>query len=113
MSVSFYVSLGQDAPELNVANGNFVRLMEILGYDHPEAVGEFTDALLLDLRHRVVFVLDSIKAMPDLDGGVPAQEISQSHIVCGIPDGYFERRLKALLALIDQAQASGQPLRWA
>lgn len=76
MSVSFYLDGARDFDtEFNVANRNFVRLCELLGLDlHQQSqgyCGSLTGEALVVFREKVTFALDSVRAMPETDTGVP------------------------------------------
>jgi hypothetical protein len=117
VSVSFYVG---DADYLNVSNDNFIRLMELLdvAVDRSRGLcGEFEGPALWDLRVKVVFALDSLRALPALDGGVAPVDVSGGGGGCrvidmGLSPGYFAHRLTRLLTAIDAALACGVPLRY-
>lgn len=104
--------------ELNVANDNFFHLMTLLGYDSatPEYCGSFGDGSLQDLREKIVFSLESIKAMPALDGGTETVEYSSPNhatmIYCGREAGYDTMRLTQLLKIVDAVIAVGGMLTY-
>jgi hypothetical protein len=120
MSVSIYLRSSlreEDVNELNLANGNFVRLMEML--DVPIDVedglcGEWRGEQLLHLQANVRIALDGVRAMPELDGGTETVERRGAGgcrvIECGHTPGYFEHRLSALLALVEAAIENQEPL---
>lgn len=112
MSVSFYVD-GEHV--MNVANGNFHRICELLGVEM-DGGGEMDGAQLEAFGKNVDFVLASLKAMPALDGGKPdVEEVGANGcriIDCGLPEGYFEERLTQLRSAVEAAQSQHVPLCW-
>jgi len=117
MSVTIYTGTGSDS-SLNLSNTNFRRLMDLVGIELSESLcGEFAGAALEDLRQRTLFALESVRAMPALDGGTPSVEFVGARgarcVEMGLREGYFESRLSALLAEIEVALETGQPLRYA
>lgn len=116
MSVTISTPVAED--EINISNGNFTRIMAVLGYDDDdlEWSGEFRGAALDDLRGRIAFVLAGIAAMPDLDGGLATIEHPPSggcrFISCGLRAGYFTERLTALDALAQIALDRGSAVVW-
>ena len=98
---------------LNVSNANFRSLMALLDIEC-DCYGEFTGDLLADLKTRVQFALDALRAMPELDEGTPAVDYTTPggtrFIDCGRSDGYYAHRLSELLTIIDAALAHGNAL---
>ena len=114
MSVSVYLRTDGADVDFNVANDNWTRIVELLGLELDDHwCGTFEGPALVDLRDRVVFALDAIKAMPAVDGGTPTVEVGPNHFVCGLGEGYFADRLSRLLAVVDRAIATGEPLHYA
>jgi hypothetical protein len=101
------IQTNQNPWELNVANGNFCRIMELLGFPGAEYCGTFGDGSLQDLQERVTFALQSLIAVPALDTGRPTEETRTKNggrwIECGTDDGYFTERLTQLSAIIQAA----------
>lgn len=115
MSVTFSVTGRVDY--LNVANGNYARLMTLLGRDEAPWGGEYAGVALMELALDVQFVLDQIRAMPDvLDAGRPDVEVPNPGgcrvIEGGTSPGYYEHRLTRLLELVEAALESDEPLRF-
>jgi len=112
MSVSFYVD---GSEQLNVANGNFARLTELLGVEMDWG-GEMAGPELAKFREKIAFVLESIQALPELDGGKPDEEDVGARgcriVYCGLRPGYFTERLTQLRRAVDAAIARGLPLCW-
>ena len=104
---------GFDGPDydnplsLNVANGNYIRLMQLLGLDHSGYCGTWGDGSLQEVKDKLTFALESLKAMPELDGGTLTEESKGKGgcvwIDCGLPDGYFQMRLTTLLGIVNKA----------
>jgi hypothetical protein len=95
--------------DLNVSNDNFYRIMGLLGYERDElqdesgsTCGSFADEKLADLLQRVVFALESIQAIPALDGGTPMHDEGGPGtgrcrwIDFGMSEGYYACRLQTL-----------------
>jgi len=101
--------------DLNVSNSNFTALMDLLGYDDPDYCGTIED--LQNLRSRIDFVLDSIRALPALDEGKPVEHYGGRKgvtiIDCGRADGYFAHRLSELRELVELAEKSSVAIGWA
>jgi hypothetical protein len=119
MSVTLYVMVDGRPSEQDVhlSNGNFRRLMTLIGVDVDEDLcGAWPLDELPALREKVHFALTSLLWMPALDSGVlttSAQQTGALMLRLGLGEGYFRNRLARLLALIDRALATGQPLRYA
>ena len=118
MSVSIYIGAGAE-DDLNLANGNFVRVMHLIDepVDPANLCGVWEGPALAALAVKVRFALDSIRAMPSVDDGTPAIA-SRIHghmavIDCGLRDGYFADRLSRLMAVIEEALEAGVPLHYA
>lgn len=97
---------------LNIANGNFHRLMTLLGYSDFDYCGSFGDGSLQDLKSRIEFIRGGIKAIPDMDGGTPTIEHRSSPyqatmVECGLREGYFDDRLSTLLEIVNVAIKKG------
>lgn len=103
----FKVQVNQNPLEMNVANGNFYRLMELLGLSTEEYCGTWGDGSLQHVREKVTFVLEGIKAIPELDGGkedvIEKSPSGMTMIHCGVREGYFAERLTKLLEIVDKA----------
>lgn len=116
MSVTISTDAAPD--EINISNGNFTRIMAVLGYDDDdlEWSGEFRGDALRDLRGRIEFVLAGIAAMPDLDGGLATVDHTNPggcrFISCGLRAGYFTERLTALDALAQIALDRDSAVVW-
>lgn len=121
MSVSVYVLGESSEDDYNVSNGNFRRLMDLIGDPIPQDWDQYRryepGAQLEELRARVVFALEGIRAIPDLDSGRPpsqyigGEELGASGVLvidCGMSEGYYERRLTGLLEVIDRALEVGK-----
>jgi hypothetical protein len=116
MSVSVWSAASPQ--ELNVANGNWARLVDLIGMelalDPWQGEGRLEGAALVEFVGRVRFLLDSITAMPALDGGTLTTECTGAggcHVIApGLRPGYFEDRLRLLLAIAEAAQSTHQPV---
>jgi hypothetical protein len=116
MSVDLFVAGRPGAPEaINVANGNWARLVEVIGIELGEDPWYGEIANLAQLRERVQICLEGVRAMPAL-GEIPNEAYGVPDgplvIVCGWEPGYLEMRLQQLLKLIDFAIREGKPLRY-
>ncbi len=114
MSVTFYVQGAPEDTELNLANGNFCRLMELIGreYDPQDLYARLQGTDLEIFRAQVLEGIAMIDQMPALDGGLIDVEISSNYIIGGLPPGYYRDRLTRVLRLIDHARQTGQPLQF-
>jgi hypothetical protein len=99
--------------ELNVANSNFVRLMDLLGSPSEDYCGQWESVgdELSEVLEQIKFVLQSIEAMPTLDGGVPDETVG-SVTYCGLHEGYFAERLKQLQAIVEAAIKNNGTVVW-
>lgn len=105
---------------MNVANGNFVSLLELLGlcsYNDPDIwCGQWNDGSLQAVKDKITFVLDSLKAMPALDGGTETQVSGGNGtcmiVECGLREGYYTLRLNSLLEIINAAIAANGSVVW-
>jgi hypothetical protein len=103
------IQTNQNPLEMNVANGNFCRLMELLDLEIGEDgyCGTWGDGSLQVVKGKIVFTLDSFRAMPELDGGkvdVVHNEPGKALMVeCGVGAGYFQERLQTLLEIVNKA----------
>jgi hypothetical protein len=125
MSVTFMVIkeqanerkyLSNEDNELNLSNSNFFAVMESLGYTDVDYCGHFVGVELTELRGRVHGALVVIKAVPELDMGVPVTVYSEpgrmTMIDCGRRVGYLQSRLTALATLLDIAVAADGELTY-
>lgn len=113
MSITVFVA-GFDDDYVNVTNTNFLRLLELLGVDDPGPAGEFSGPALDELSARITFALESLAALPELDGGTATREIPCASgprwIEVGLREGYYVERLTALQRLISLARSHGRAL---
>ena len=134
MSVDIYIPGLTLDDDMNIANGNFRRLADLIGLDIPPPgeglIGEIYE--LAKVREQVIIVLQGVAAMPDLDAGTEPRELHKDDISaavdpvgfvlahglgarvidCGWPPGYIKQRLGQLLRLIEYAIREGKPLRY-
>ena len=101
---------------MNVSNGNFFRIMTLLGYEDVDCCGELRGAALTELLAKVDFVLTSIANMPELDGGTQTimhQEPGKARMIdCGLPEGYFYQRLSTMECMVAQALSVNGAIVW-
>ncbi len=101
------IQVNQNPLELNVANGNYCRLMRLLGLDHSEPGGTWGDGSLQHVADTIRIVLDGLQGMPELDGGIPSEVTRGSNgatlVDCGVRAGYFAERLTTLLEIVNKA----------
>ena len=125
MSVTLHVQPITDVEDstqyLNLANGNFVSMMELLGIedyrDQDDCLaGEFTGDRLNHLVDQIAFVLDSLVAMPELDNGSATVESTGMRgcklIELGKRPGYWQDVLLRLTIFALEAQRTKKPLRY-
>lgn len=101
------IAVNQNPLELNVANGNYVRIMELIGLDSSEYCGTWGDGSLQYVADRIRVCLDGLQGIPELDAGIP-DRVERSHsgftvVHCGVSEGYFGERLASLLAIVNKA----------
>lgn len=96
----------EQSPFLNVANGNAVHLLSILGYETAEELCGSADAE--DFLGRVLVAL----AINPTDAGVPATQ-NGSIIDCGRREGYTDDRLTHLRTVAEAAREHGVNVQWA
>lgn len=115
MSVTIYTSsTSTTAPEVNMANGNAIRVLDLVGITGDDAYcGSMSGE---DLLGRVLVALaltpedegtDTYEAGPDeghFQGG--------THIFCGRRPGYLQDRLEQLHDIATFAAAEGATVRW-
>lgn len=101
MSVTFLVVrnnngtheyLSNDDNEVNVSNVNFASITRLLDIYNEDYCGSLADYELHELRTKISFVLDSVKAMPELDNGTPTEK-QGNWIQFGIRPQYYTDRL--------------------
>lgn len=129
MTISLRAS-DNEAEELNVSNVNFWSICELIGepivysdyvsesdgktYSYPETPCWNTTDALLDLQFRLTQAIESLSAMPALDGGVEgSEEIGEFGcrvINCGRREGYYADRLTQLSKLVTLALDRGDTL---
>lgn len=101
------IQINQNPLEMNVANGNYVRLMELLGLDYSDYCGTWGDGSLQHLQERLGVILEGLKAMPEMDSGVPSTTGKGNGgckwVDCGLREGYFTERLSKLQELVFKA----------
>jgi hypothetical protein len=76
------IPTNQNPLEMNVANGNYARIMRLIGMDAPEGTdpfqtygsGRWGDGSLQHVYDAIQTVLEGIAAMPTLDGGVAGDQ---------------------------------------
>jgi hypothetical protein len=118
MSVSIYNGSGSE-DDLNFANANFLRLMDLVGVDVDREClcGTWDGPALRELRDALQFALTSIVHMPDLDNGratvVHQGPFGCTSIDCGLPAGYFHRALTSILKIVNDSLTAGVPLHYA
>jgi hypothetical protein len=109
MSVGIYV--GSEDMDINIANGNWVRLQHYfiglnMGYS-----GILEEPELFLLRDRLFLALNRISDDPKLDNGI-LDEVEESLTLCGVRPGYFKDCCERLLKAVDHAINCQQRLRW-
>jgi hypothetical protein len=103
----------ETAGDFNVSNDNWMRLLSLIGADDLTLwAGSLCGGGLADFRCKVVFALETVRRMPELDSGTPSRHIGNI-VEAGLPEGYYQMRLTALLALVDRALRRGTALLWA
>jgi hypothetical protein len=117
MSVSIYTTAPDGIETLmNFSNTNFARIMDLIGLDGVEPCGEWAVSELPDVLAKARFARESVAAMPDLDGGLVDEDLSRpggcQMILCGLPPGYYARRLSELEQILGTALAAGAPVQW-
>jgi hypothetical protein len=110
MSITFSVCGHEN--DLNIANGNFQKLCDLLDIAYFDWCGSVSGDSLIALRDKIDFVLTGIAAMPELDGGTASYEKAPNWIECGLPEGYYARRLSELRGLVTAAIANESALMW-
>ncbi|MFE6714043.1 hypothetical protein [Streptomyces sp. NPDC057695] len=100
MSVTFFADAAVE--EVNMANANAARVLDVLGYD--ELAG---DAEADDFLGRVLVALALVPA----DTGRPPTAEGR-FVDCGRRAGYVLERLEDLRVLAEEARASGLPVYW-
>ncbi len=119
MSVTIRADGRFSEDDLNLSNGNFVKLMDLLDtpIDTECLCGNLSGIALRDLRKNVSLMLDGVREMPELDGGTQTIYSGKpggcTMIECGWRPGYLESRLSALLAVIEEAIEEGVALVYA
>ena len=120
MSVTFLVTrnnngtheyLSNDDNEVNVSNVNFASIMRLLDTHNEDYCGSLADYELHEFKAKINFVLDSVKAMPELDSGTPTEQ-QGNWIQFGIRPQYYTDRLSQLLVLVDLAISNEAILSW-
>jgi hypothetical protein len=103
----FKVQTNQNPLEMNVANGNYCRIMALVGLSYEEYCGTWGDGSLQHVKEQLEFTLNGLKVMPELDGGIPSEKFKAEGgcmiIDCGLREGYFTEALTRLLAIVDKA----------
>lgn len=96
-----------DVPEVNLANANARRVLEVLGL--ADEFGDLTgNATAEEFLGRCLIAL----AVEPADAGVPAVQ-DGSFIDCGRPAGYLQDRLAELHDLAMWCAAQGRAVSWA
>jgi len=118
MSVTVHYDAARDLDEdtwLNFSNRNWASVLQLIGLD-PEWTGTWAVTDLPRILARVRFAVQSVEAMPELDGGTESRESRGANgarvIDCGLPEGYYGRRLRDLEALLDAAHERGVAVHW-
>lgn len=100
--------VGWDSPlNLNVASGNAVKILQVLGLPDWMTEGEITGA---DLKARIL-----VARLADDTGEPDAVDNRGPHatmIYCGLRPGYFADRLDALEVIADHALANDTKVVW-
>ncbi|MER6830873.1 hypothetical protein ABT352_33105 [Streptosporangium sp. NPDC000563] len=91
MSITFSTSF-RNGPEVNMANGNAARLLDLLGYDAQEGWGE---APAEDFLGRTLLAQGLLDITTDDEQGRPTVEDGR-FIYCGTAPGYLAGRLTEL-----------------
>lgn len=106
MSITFSWIGATQEQQVNLAQGNAARILDVLGYHVADCVGKLDAA---DLALRATYVLLDIEARPELDAGDPEPQITHGDnfvwVDCGWEPGYLSQTLTRLR---DLAQAAGE-----
>jgi hypothetical protein len=101
------IQTNQNPLEMNVANGNYRRIMNLLGLDCGECCGTWGDGSLQHVADALRIALDGLQGVPGLDGGIPSEESRGKGgclmVDCGVRVGYFGERLGTLLEIVTKA----------
>lgn len=115
MSVSIFPGNNFD-DGINLSNGNFGRVMDLLGLGDVDCCGTWGPDELPDVLDKIDFVLQSLTNVPALDAGTPYVEERGyggcTIIRCGVPDGYFSRRVGELRTIVTKAINAKQEVNW-
>lgn len=115
MSVSIFLDDGAET-ELCVSNRNFMLIMNTIGWPEVDYCGIFAGTQLDELIAHIKGALGVLRQYPALDGGIESSSYrgKQSAVVidCGLPPGYFVRRLTKFLELAERAKRAGSALHF-
>ena len=122
MSVTLWIPALNDGHEgVNFSNGNFCRIMDLVGVPGSDNAadglcGTWPVEQLPSILDKLEFALASLDAMPALDGGSPDQHYRGTMgcqvIECGLPDGYYRRRLNEIRDLVATGIVKGKEVVW-